>query len=59
MKFKLKKVNKIDDTNKIKRPINNNKLGSMTNAQIDAILNKSKDIIIKYNCFKTITNQII
>ena len=39
MKFKLKKVNKIDDTNKIKRPINNNKLGSMTNAQIDAILN--------------------
>ena len=46
MKFKLKKVNKIDDTNKIKRPINNNKLGSMTNAQIDAILNKSKDIFI-------------
>ena len=39
--FKGKKLKKIDDTNKLKKPFNNNnnKLSSMTNAQIDALLN--------------------
>ena len=45
--FKVKKGKKLDDTNpKIKKPVNNNKLASMSNAQIDAILN---DILHKQN----------
>ena len=39
--FKVKKINKNEDTNKLKKPNNNynNKLSSMTNSQIDAIIN--------------------
>ena len=53
--FKVKKIKKYDDTNKFKKQNNNynNKLSSMTNSQIDAILN---NILHKQNA--NIINKI-